>query len=134
MALRNSSVLVDGTVATTGGTATTLLTKDSNAGRHDLVLDDGTTLSGQTLISASYKPPKVNSSSPSGYTQGRNTVYIQVPFTVPSTSLLTSNTVRIEFSTDIETTDAVKLSMRVLAAQMLTDSEFVNYWDNQLLD
>lgn len=134
MSLRDSSINVDGTVATTGGTATTLKSKGNTLDRHDLLLDDGSTLGGQTVVSASVKSPKVSAGAPSGYTQARNTMYVKVPFTVPSTSLLTSQTIRMEIATDIETTDAQKLSLRVLAAQLLADSDYTAFWDDQTVD
>lgn len=133
MSLRDSSILVDGTVATTSGTATTLKSKGNTLDRHDLMLDDGSSLGDQTLLSATIKSPKVSVGAPSGYTQARNTMYLKVPFTVAS-GLLTSQTVRIEIATDIETTDAQKLSLRVLAAQLLSDSDYTAFWDNQLVD
>lgn len=134
MSLSNSSILIDGTVATTGGTATTFISKGNTLDQHNLVLDDGSSLADQTILSVTSKSPKPKVGAPSGYTQARTTFLVKVPMTVPSSGLVTINTIKIEMATDIETTDAQKLSMRVIGSQLLSDSDFVNAWDLQSVD
>lgn len=130
MPLANASILVDGTVATTGGTATTLESKGGTSNNHNLFLDDGSLLQSQTEIQASTSNPKVSTTAPNGYTQARNTIKLKVPLVLDNGNT-TVNTITITQATDIETTDAEKLSMRVTAAQLLHDSDFVKYWDSQ---
>lgn len=130
MSLNSSSILVDGTVATTGGTATSLVSKGNTLSQHNLILDDGSDLLAQTEFEATIKSPKKSATAPNGYTQARNTVLIKVPLALDN-GLVTFNTVKVEIACDVETTDAEKLSMRVLAAQMLHDSDYVSFWDDQ---
>jgi hypothetical protein len=43
------------------------------------------------------------------------------------------NTIRIECSTDINTTDAERLTMRSAGAQLLIDSDITSFWNAQSL-
>jgi hypothetical protein len=133
MSLKDSSVLVDGSVATTGGTGTPLKSLGNTLEQHELYLDESKPLIEQTTITASVKRPKVSVSAPNGYTQGRNTVYIKVPLKLDNGSI-TVNTIRLEIAADFETSAAERLGMRVLAAQMLTSSQFVDFWDDASVD
>jgi len=128
-----ASVNVDGTVATTGGTATSFKSLGNTINQHNLVLDDGSEFEARTLLEASVKTPKVSASAPNGYTQARNTMLLKVPLALDN-GLVTVNTVKIEIASDIEMTDAERLSMRVLAAQLIHDSEFVDFWDLQSVE
>jgi hypothetical protein len=128
-----ASVLVDGTVATTGGTATSFKSQGSDKSSHELVLDDSAEFEALTFLDCSIKKPKVSATAPNGYTQRRCTMLLKVPLALDNGSV-TINTVKIEIATDVEMTAAEKLSMRVLAAQLIHDSEFVDFWDTQLLD
>ena len=131
MSINAASILIDGTVSTTGGTATSLKTKTNDNSGHRVYLDDSSDLADQTEITFSTKEAKVKSDAPSGYTQPRNNLFVRIPFTVPSTGLVTYRTVKVEFADDIEVTDAQKLSTRVLVAQLLVDSDFTDFWDDQ---
>lgn len=133
MSLNNSSVLVDGTVSTTGGTATSFITKDQGLpNKHILLLDDGSSLINQTEVICSINPPKVNAAAPSGYTHGRNKMILNVPFTTAS-GIVSIVKATIEIASDVEMTDAERLSNRVLLAQFLVDSDYTEYWDLQSL-
>lgn len=133
MALNQSSVLVDGTVATTGGTATSFASRGNTLTQHDLFLDDASNIIDQTTLEASVKLPKVSVSAPNGYTQSRNTMYLRIPLALDNGNS-TVNTVRIEIATDVETTAAEKLSLRVLTAQLLHDSDFLQFWDDSSVE
>lgn len=132
MAISSASVLKDGTVSTTGGTATSLASLGNTLGQHNCYFDDGSEFLAQSNIDFTVKAPKVSATAPNGYTQARNTVLIKVPLALDNGSV-TVNTVRIDFASDIEMTDAERLTMRVYAAQILSDSDFTEFWDNQSL-
>lgn len=127
MSILNASVLVDGTVATTGGTATSMISKDTDGG-HNVILDEGVEFNAQTKLSFSSKDPKVSASAPNGYTQHRTTVKILEPLLLDNGNY-TMNSVTVTFGVDHETTDAEILSLRVLAAQIIHDPDFDNFWN-----
>lgn len=132
MSITSSSVLVDGTVATTGGTATGVIVKDTN-NPFVCVLNDASEFIDQTLIKFSTKEPYVDSSAPNGYTQKRSEVYVSVPLALDNGNY-TKNTLRITLSVDHETTDAEVQSMLVLGAQLLHDTDFSDFWKKQARD
>lgn len=131
MSIENASILVDGTVATTGGTATTMLIKSSQNGQH-VILDDSSEFVNNVNISFTTKEPKVNSGSPSGYTQARSTCTMKYPLLLDNGNR-TVNTLSLSLAVDQETTDAEIQSMLVAAAQMLHDSDFSDFWKKQAL-
>lgn len=74
-----------------------------------------------------------DSQAPNGYTQNRNVVVMRFPKALANGNM-TFNTLRIELSADIETTDAEKLDMQLIGGQVLADSDFLEYWRAQQLD
>ena len=128
MSISNSSILVDGTVAISAGTATTLKTKGTELNLHNVYVDDGSALIDLTTMKFTVNDPVVQSSAPGGYTQARRKVRVFVPRTLANGNR-TVDTFDIQMSTDPETTDAERLSMRVLACNLLFDSEFTEFWD-----
>jgi hypothetical protein len=128
--IQAASLLVGTTISATGGTATSLISKGDTLEQHNTALDDGSSLAEQTEINFTIKQPKVNASSPAGYTQARNVVVISSPKTLANLAV-TKNSCRIEFSFDRETTDAEKATMRELAAQAIIDTDFVSFWNSQ---
>lgn len=133
MSIRSSSILVDGTVAITAGTATASISKGNDLNIHTVVLDDSSEFIDQTTMVFTAKDPKVSASAPNGYTQQRNTVKINVPLALDNLQR-TVNTVTVIVACDPETTDAEKASMRVLATNVLNDSDFTAFWDDGSLD
>lgn len=133
MSISSASVLKDGTVATTGGTATALLSKGTSLTQHNCLLDDGATFALQSEVQFSIKEPKVSATAPNGYTQVRNVVFVKVPVVLDNGNS-TVNTANITMAFDPEMTAAEKLSVRVYLAQLLTDSDFTDFWDKQGLD
>lgn len=127
MSILNASVNVDGTVATTGGTATTFISKGTDLGSHDAILNDGSEFAAQTKVSFVTKDPKVQTSAPNGYTQHRCTAKVLRPLLLDNGNY-TMNSVTITFSVDHETTDTEIGSLRVLAAQLIHDSDFDDFW------
>lgn len=132
MSLSSASILVDGTVATTGGTATTFITKGNTLNQHNLILNDGSEFIAQPTVSFTVKEPKVNAGSPNGYTQARCTVVYKKPLLLDNGSY-TVNTGKIELSVDHETTDAEIASMLVVLAQLIHDSDYTDFWKKQSL-
>jgi len=130
MSISTASILVDGTVATTGGTATTMIDKGSSLDSKKVILDDSSEFINATTIDFSIKDPKVNSGSPNGYTQARSSVKLSVPLGLDNSNR-TVNTMTLSLSVDPETTDAEIGSMLVLGAQLLHDSDFTEFWTKQ---
>lgn len=132
MTILNASILVDGTVATTGGTATTFVSKGNTLNAHSAIVDDSSEFIAQSTCNFSIKDPKVSVSSPNGYTQARNTVKFNVPLALDNGNY-TVNTLTIQLSVDPETTDAEIESMLVFGAQLLHDSDYSDFWKKQSL-
>jgi hypothetical protein len=130
MTIANASIPIGATFAPSGGSATTIKTKEANGPRHLAFLDDGSALLDQQTADFSYKAPKVSVGAPNGYTQARNTVVVKVPLTLANGNL-TVNTIRIEQSCDFETSAADKASLREWAVHLLNDSDFTEFWDDQ---
>jgi hypothetical protein len=133
MTIQSSSINVDGTVATTGGTATSLKKLGSSLERFNSYLDDGSEFLTRTEIDFTIKEPKVSVGAPNGYTQQRSNVKILVPLVLDNGNL-TVNTLTISLAVDHEMTDAEIESMLVLGAQILHDSDYSDFWKNQALD
>lgn len=132
MSINAASITVGATFAPTGGSATTLKTKTLSESKHVVFLDDGASIAAQTVLEFSQKQPKVSSSAPNGYTQQRNTVLIKFPFALDNGSS-TVNTAKVEVACDVELTAAEKLSMREYLLHLLSDSDFLEFWDDQSL-
>jgi len=132
MSISTASVLVNGTVATTGGTATTFISKGQNLDVHNTILDEGNEFIAQSTVSFNIKSPKVSTGAPNGFTQARNTVRISSPLALDNGSY-TTNVLSISLAVDPETTDAEIETMLVLAAQILADSDYSDFWKKQSL-
>jgi hypothetical protein len=128
MSISAASVNVDGTVATTGGTATTFISKDLTKGEY--ILDDSSEFLNQTEVVFTTKIPKVNASSPNGYTQARNQALLKKPLLLDNGDY-TMNTGGVFLNVDHETTDAEIQSMLVLIAQLAHDPDFADFWKKQ---
>lgn len=129
MTIASSTVLVDGTVAITAGTSTVLETSEVIGGSHNVFLDDGSDLIDLTTATFTVTKHKPQASAPGGYTQARRKVKVRIPRTLANGNR-TVDTFDIAMSTDPETTDAERLTMRVLACGILTDSDFLKFWDD----
>lgn len=131
MSLNNASINVDGTVSTTGGTATTMKVQ-SNFNDAKGYLEDGASFEDLTRLIFNVKEPRVQSSAPNGYTQKRATAIIHKPLALDN-GKYTINSMKIELSVDKETTDAEVDSLRVLGAQLIHDPDFQDFWRKLLL-
>jgi hypothetical protein len=130
MTLETASINIDGTVATTGGTATGLISKGQGLNSHVLILDNSAEFVAQQTVAFSTKDPKVNSGSPNGYTQARSSAVLRVPLLLDNGEY-TINTMKLELAVDHETTDAEIESMLVTAAQLIHDADFSDFWKKQ---
>lgn len=132
MALKNASISTDATaISATGGSADTLESISDDSSKHSLYYGTGGFL-GRSVVEFSKSEPQANASTPSGYTQARCTLVLKTP-KVLANSETTINTLRLTHATDVETTDAEKLEMVRIVAQMLGLSDFSNFWTNQSL-
>jgi len=129
MTIASSTVLVDGTVAITAGTSTTFKTKVADGQNHSVYLDDGSALIDLTTAKFTVSDHQASTSAPGGYTQARRKCRIYIPRTLVNGDR-TVETIYIEQATAPETSEADKLSMRVLACGILTDSDFQEFWDD----
>lgn len=132
MSITNASILVDGTVAITAGTATTVLSKGGTLNQLKTYLDGASSYLAQTVMNWTVSDPVVNSGQPNGYTQKRSICKIIEPLALDNGNT-THNTLEIKLSVDPETTDAEIDSMIVMGVNALADSEFVEFWRAQSL-
>lgn len=122
MSLSTISLLENGTPAASGGTAMAMTSKGGSENKNTLVVDADVDLRTQRTCVFSVRPPKVQSSAPNGYTQGRCNVVFKFPRTLAN-GLISVDTVSLQLSTDVETTVAQKEEMLSLIAQVSFDSE-----------
>lgn len=127
MALNGAGILVGATISPTGGTATTFASAGIQNSVQTLNNNDDTDLRTRRQIVASTKSPSVLASAPNGYTQARNSVTIKWPQTLTN-GKVSVDTMRIELSRDVETTQAEVLEYLKQGAQVLIDSDFLDYW------
>lgn len=129
MTIASSAVLVDGTVAITAGTSTVFETKGIVGNTHNVFLDDGSDLIDLETAKFTVQDHKPQASAPGGYTQARRKIRVNFPRTLANGNR-TVDTFDIVMSTDPETTDAERLTMRVLACSFLHESDFLKFWDD----
>jgi hypothetical protein len=132
MTISTSSIAIGTAISVTGGIATGLISKGDTLDLHNTVLDDGAAFKDHTNVDFSIKSPKVSASAPAGYTQARNVVVIKKPKTLANGNI-TYNSMRVELSCDSETTEAEKDSLRELAAQVIFDTDYDQFWNDQAM-
>ena len=123
MGLNNASLLQGATVAASGGTALAFSSLGGSPGNTLYAIDDPDIRTRRDIV-CNTTAARPKSDAPNGYPTPRTTL---------DNGNVTVNTIRIEMSTDVETTDAEKLELRSIAAQVLVDSDFLEFWDNQSL-
>jgi len=129
MTIKSASILKDGAVATTGGSAAAFTSLGVTMNRHKAFFD-GTDHRTRSEVVATTKDPKVSASAPNGYTQARSNMLFKVPKLLAN-GLYTINTIQVSMSCDVETTQAEKQRLLGYAAQGATDSDFTSFWENQ---
>lgn len=134
MAINGATPIVGATtyVAPTGGSADTLSAFGSNGGV-TAIFDGDTELLTQKKATFTAKDPQVQVSAPNGYTQAKRQAYIRVPLTLDNGNI-TTNSIRVEVSVDPETTAAEIAELRLLASQILGDSDFTPFWSLGVLE
>lgn len=132
MAIPSASISVGATVAASGGTAKTLKELNRSQGLISTYLDEGLSFQTRREISFSTKTPKVSPSAPGNFTQARSIVLLKSPKTLANLKT-TVNTLQLSLSVDPETTSSEVQDLLVLAAQLLTDSDFSDFWKAQAL-
>ena len=130
MSIASSSILYDGTVAASGGTATSMIVRGGTLNSTEVILDNSAEFALQTKIEFSVKEPRVQASAPNGYTQARTTCKVLKPLLLDNGNY-TVNTVSMQLSVDPETTAAEIATLLGLIAQAATDSDFTDFWSKQ---
>lgn len=131
--IKDASLLIGATVALSGGTATPFIMLNQSGYTVDgYIGTSGVSALTRTGLSFSTKQSKVSASAPSGYTQGRSKVVATVP-KILANGERTLNTISIELSVDIETTEAEVNALKALAGNLLVDTDFAAFFANQAL-
>jgi len=130
MSLNNAGILAGAIESFTGGSALTFATLGPRENGNTLYATDDSDIRTRRELVCKTVQAVPNSDKPNGYTQSRSSVTLKVPLVLTNGSI-TVNTVRIEVASDVETTEAEKLSLRQLAIQLLSDSDFTEFWNNQ---
>lgn len=108
-------------MSVTGGTASSLIGLSSDFTKLSTALAGSLSVKDRTVIKFSSTDAKVNSNGPNGYSQSRTATQFVRP-KILANAALTYNTINIQTSFDVETTDAEKLELLLLAAQSMVDS------------
>jgi hypothetical protein len=133
MSLSNASISSGATVAPTGGSALAFAGAGARGNSHLIYATADTDLRTRRSIMTTVREPKPSSVAPNGYTQARTAFVLKSPLELDNGNL-TVNTVRIEFSFDVETTQTEIEELRVLAAQICSDADFESAVKNQSLE
>lgn len=133
MSLNNAALLSGATMnAATGGTALTFTSLGNNLGSNTLIVAADTTLNLRRSINANVTAPKANDKTPGGYTQARQVLRFNIPRTLTNGNVST-DTIEIRMSTDVETSLADKQEMLNLCGQACVDSDFTEFFTNQVI-
>jgi len=130
MSLNNASILLGATESFTGGSALNFATLGPRENGNTLYATDDSDIRTRREIICKTVQASTNPDKPNGYTQSRSAVTLKVPLPLDN-GTITVNTIRIEVSTDVETTELEKLALRQIALQVLSDSDFTEFWNNQ---
>lgn len=132
MSFASASIPVGATFAPTGGTATSLLSLGRVGSSESFLVNDSSAFISRKLVNANVTEPRVNASSPNGYTQRRARVNIQVPITLAN-GKTTTNSITMELACDPETSNAQVDALHSLAINILNDSDFDAFWYSNAL-
>lgn len=123
MSLSNAVVKTGATVAPTGGTDLTFASRGTKDGSNVLYVNADADSRTRRTITCSVKDAKTSVMAPNGMTQQRCQFVFKSPLTLDN-GLVTVNKVSIEFAYDVETSDAEIEELRIIAAQICSDSDF----------
>jgi len=131
MSLVNAAVVTAPTsIAPTGGSALAFQAKNPGADPLQLYVAADTDLRLRRTIDISIKPPKVNAGMPNGFTQGQVVARYNKPKLLANGKITTAS-VRISMSYDVENSQAEIQELMDVGAQMLFDSDFTSLWKAQ---
>jgi len=129
MSISSASLLSSATVSATGGTALPFASAGIVGEQNEIYATGDTDLRTRRSIVCSVKKPKVNASAPNGYTQARSQMLFKFPLELDN-GAITINTVRVETSTDVETTQGEVDEYHKVVAQSLFDTDFDEFRRN----
>jgi hypothetical protein len=135
MSFASASIPVGATFAPSGGSATTLSLLSAGSTASSFLLNDSAAFSLRRKFNASIIEPKPKDGTPSGYTQRRARLNIQVPIAV---SLYvgqpyTTNSITIELSADITSVSTDIDTLKSLAMNAINDTDFSAFWQSNAL-
>lgn len=135
MSIRSASIPIGATFAPTGGTARGFLLAAETGFSVSYLLNDGATFPNRIFFNASVVSPKAKADGPSGYTQRRARLNIQIPtgVTVGSSVVRTVNTISIELSADPFSAASDITALRSAAINAINDSDFDDLWNSNSL-
>lgn len=133
MPISNASILSGVTMTPSGGTAVPFGSLGIRNGTNTLYATGDADLRTRRTIVCSAKEAKVAPGAPNGYTQARATAVFKTPLVLDNGNI-TVNTVRIEVAYDIESSAAEVTELKLMAAQILTDSDFAALFSALSLD
>jgi len=128
MSLQNAGIVTaPSSIAASGGSALNFSSLGpSSNGAVVLYVAADTDLRLRRTLKAIAKTPTVNVSAPNGFTQARTQTLFSKPKLLAN-GKITVNTVRIEVSYDVETTQTEIQELLDVGAQILCDSDFTSY-------
>jgi len=130
MGISTANINVGATsVASTGGTASSFTSLGDSIDRNE-VFFDSTSIVDRKTCSFSTSQPKINASSPDGYTQGRSKFTLRYPIVLADGVTWTTCTFKAELATSVEMSTAEMDDMRYLSAQILADSDFDSFFNS----
>lgn len=128
-----TAVLAKGSTASfTGGTPVNLVTLGQNMNECSVVFD-GTSILTRSAGQFLTRQPTANAGNPSGYSQARANVNLRFPKVLANGETVW-DTVRISFSSSVETTTSEKNTIRNLVAQIIQQADFDGFWNELVLD
>lgn len=127
MPLKTAVVKTGATHAPTGGSDLTFADFGTVGSAVALLVPADTDLRTRRTVTGSFKVPKVNASSPNGYTQARASLTYKKPKLLAN-GKITVNTIQVSISYDWEASDAEKTELLDVAAQMCYDTDFTSYF------
>jgi hypothetical protein len=130
----NSLTLTTGATAIaftpTGGTSIDLDIASSNGNVVTVVPELDSDFRTKRSITFNKTSPRIEPSAPNGYTQVRTKATVKVPILLTN-GKYTVNQIKVEVAYDVETSDAQRLELRSLGAQLFTNAIVAAVWDAQ---
>lgn len=129
--LSNSTIMLDpSSITVTGGTSQTFLITKNTGSQLSLGCSTDTDSRLRKTIEAKTSISQPSARGANGYTQSRSSMDVVFPKSLAN-GVITKNAGGIYFRFDPETTAAEKLRYRQMLAQLLIDSDYSDFWDNQ---